>query len=119
MKEQKTKDLAIGIFEGSAMEKAEKQNKSNTKPVYLVVVENPFSPTKNDLLLSQKIDKSGTFFIEVTGTIITKKQLDEIETIEDTWKLLENDQTNDCYPWNRVKCIRNIGFKLKQNKEIL
>lgn len=109
-------DFSIRKIEDSALEKAEKLAKSNNKPVYMCVVQDPFDTTKNLYFLSQKIDKS-TNYVDITGVYITHNQYKKIKQIDDALSLLEAPQVNDCFPWSKIRVIMNVGFKLKQLKE--
>lgn len=89
---------------------------SRHKPVYLVIVENPFDSSEVEIYRATKIDKFGHGIV-IKGTQIKKAQAEKLLKNPTTEDANMGDQLEVEFPWQRVKRINNVTYKKAQNKQ--
>jgi hypothetical protein len=100
-------EAMMGQFmSGSAVQPVDR---SATKPVYLVIVDHPTSKK----IQYFKISNLNEFpnYLEVRGIEITKAQAERL--IEDPRLKIAGTEVEENVPWQYVKRIKNLKYKLK------
>lgn len=90
--------------------------KSATKPVYIMIVENPVNRTFNCYKVDH-LDTSNSSFVIFKGFEISKSQSDKLKNNINT-KIAFTEPVNMYFPWHRVVSIDNLTYSQTKRMEI-
>jgi hypothetical protein len=109
-------EIVVKPLNAEALQKAEQNNKTTTKLLYLIVIQDPLEDTKIKLLVTSKLDFSNTILATITGYVITTAQSKKIKNWDDVITLAAKTKLeliNIQCPWSRIYYINNVSYNKK------
>lgn len=88
---------------------------SANKPVYLVIIEDPLDNSKSDLFYSSKVTQ-GDQKVVIRGVKLTKEQYNKLQKNPNTNINANKNLVEVEVPWQRVRRIENLTFRMAQKQ---
>lgn len=93
-----------------------KHDRSTSKPIYLLLVEDPLS-TENFTYYKSSDLNENNYYVEFRGFQLTKKQAEQLTKNPNATSVkMEEKSVNRKIPWHRVIRIDNVKYKIPQGE---